>query len=76
NLCYFVFRKDYSSHKENPLELLDDKKRYLVGAGINTPCRMQSNRSGHEPIFCPMLNDLFSVWILSMKLSWGCIVDV
>jgi len=35
-LQYFVFRKDYSSHKENPLELLDDKKRYLVGAGINT----------------------------------------
>ena len=36
NLLYFVFRKDYSSHKANPLELLDDKKRYLVGAGINT----------------------------------------
>ena len=36
NLKYFVFRKDYSSHKEHPLELLDDKKRYLVGAGINT----------------------------------------
>ncbi len=35
-LMYFVFRKDYSSHKDNPLELLDDKKRYLVGAGINT----------------------------------------
>ena len=35
-LMYFVFRKDYSSHKENPRELLDDKKRYLVGAGINT----------------------------------------
>ncbi|MBQ1524169.1 MAG: IMP dehydrogenase, partial [Firmicutes bacterium] len=35
-LKYFVFRKDYDSHKENPLELLDDKKRYVVGAGINT----------------------------------------
>ena len=35
-LMYFVFRKDYSSHKAHPLELLDDKKRYLVGAGINT----------------------------------------
>ena len=35
-LQYFVFRKDYASHKENPLELLDEKKRYLVGAGINT----------------------------------------
>ena len=36
HLMYFVFRKDYSSHKENPLELLDKEKRYLVGAGINT----------------------------------------
>ena len=35
-LLYFVFRKDYASHKANPQELLDDKKRYLVGAGINT----------------------------------------
>ena len=36
HLMYFVFRKDYSSHKDNPLELLDAEKRYLVGAGINT----------------------------------------
>ena len=36
HLMYFVFRKDYSSHKENPLELLDKEKRYLVGSGINT----------------------------------------
>ncbi len=35
-LMYMVFRKDYSSHKENPNELLDAKKRYMVGAGINT----------------------------------------
>jgi IMP dehydrogenase len=35
-LMYFVFRKDYASHKNNPLELLDSQKRYLVGAGINT----------------------------------------
>ena len=36
HLKYFVFRKDYSSHKKHPLELLDSEKRYLVGAGINT----------------------------------------
>ena len=36
HLMYFVFRKDYASHKANPQELLDDKKRYLVGAGINS----------------------------------------
>jgi len=35
-LTYFVFRKDYDSHKENPLELLDEHKRYMVGAGVNT----------------------------------------
>ena len=35
-LKYFVFRKDYDNHKENPNELLDDQKRYIVGAGINT----------------------------------------
>jgi len=35
-LLYFVFRKDYDEHKKNPLELLDEKKRYVVGAGINT----------------------------------------
>ena len=36
HLVYMVFRKDYSQHKENPDELLDSRKRYVVGAGINT----------------------------------------
>ncbi len=36
NLMSLVFRKDYDSHKGNPDELLDEHKRYLVGAGINT----------------------------------------
>ncbi len=36
NLMYFVFRKDYAQHKRNPNELLDNDKRYMVGAGINT----------------------------------------
>ena len=36
HLAYLVFRKDYDSHKENPQELLDNEKRLLVGAGINT----------------------------------------
>lgn len=35
-LKYFVFRKDYDAHKDNPNELLDSEKRYVVGAGINT----------------------------------------
>lgn len=36
HLAYMVFRKDYDTHKENRLELLDGSKRYIVGAGINT----------------------------------------
>ena len=36
HLMYFVFRKDYASHKANPQELLDNEKRFLVGAGINS----------------------------------------
>ena len=35
-LAYFVFRKDYDTHKEYPNELLDEHKRYVVGAGVNT----------------------------------------
>lgn len=35
-LMSFVFRKDYDNHKENPIELLDSCKRYVVGAGVNT----------------------------------------
>ena len=35
-LRYMVFRKDYTDNKTNPLELIDRRKRYVVGAGINT----------------------------------------
>ena len=35
-LMYFVFRKDYASRKANPQELLDNEKRFMVGAGINS----------------------------------------
>ena len=36
NLQYFVFRKDYDNHIENPNELLDSHKKLMVGAGINS----------------------------------------
>jgi IMP dehydrogenase len=36
NLVYFVFRKDYDSHRDNPDELSDETKQLIVGAGINT----------------------------------------
>ena len=35
-LKYLVFRKDYEDRKNNPNSLLDENKRYIVGAGINT----------------------------------------
>lgn len=35
-LQYFVFRKDYDNHRENPKELSGADKKLLVGAGINT----------------------------------------
>jgi IMP dehydrogenase len=35
-LASMVFRKDYASHQEHPLELLDEAQRYIVGAGINS----------------------------------------
>ena len=35
-LRYMVFRKDYTDNKEHELELIDSRKRYIVGAGINT----------------------------------------
>ncbi|MCI6159374.1 MAG: IMP dehydrogenase [Selenomonadaceae bacterium] len=36
HLRYMVFRKDYTDNKENDLELTDENKRYIDGAGINT----------------------------------------
>jgi IMP dehydrogenase len=35
-LRYLVFRSDYTDHKRFPLELLDQEKRLLCGAGVNT----------------------------------------
>ena len=35
-LQYFVFRKDYDNHIENPNELLDSHKKLMVGAGLQT----------------------------------------
>ncbi len=36
HLRHLVFRRDYDDHRENPDELIDDEKRLLVGAGINS----------------------------------------
>ncbi len=65
HLMYFVFRKDYSSHKDNPLELLDDKKRYLVGAGINTrdyAARVPALLAAGADVLCIDSSEGFSCW--------------
>ncbi len=35
-LCYVVFRRDVEEHAKNPLELIDQRKRFICGAAINT----------------------------------------
>ena len=71
-LLYFVFRKDYASHKENPLELLDDQKRYLVGAGVNTRDyqeRIPALLAACADVLCIDSSEGFSEW-QSRTLSW------
>jgi IMP dehydrogenase len=61
----FVFRKDYSSHKENPRELLDAEKRYVVGAGINTldyEERVPALVEAGADILCIDSSEGFTVW--------------
>lgn len=65
NLKYFVFRKDYDSHKENPNELLDVNKRLLVGAGINTRDyaeRVPALIEAGVDVLCIDSSDGFSEW--------------
>ena len=65
HLMYFVFRKDYSSHKANPLELLDKEKRYLVGAGINTRDyaeRIPALLAAGADVLCIDSSEGFSCW--------------
>jgi IMP dehydrogenase len=65
NLQYFVFRKDYDSHKEYPLELSDTNKKLLVGAGINSrdyKIRVPELIKAGADILCIDSSDGFSVW--------------
>jgi len=65
NLQYFVFRKDYDDHKENPYELLDTNKKLLVGAGINTKDyieRVEKLVNAGVDILCIDSSDGFSEW--------------
>ncbi len=72
NLKYFVFRKDYDSHKENALELLDAQKRYVVGAGINTrdyEQRVPALIEAGADVLCIDSSEGFSEW-QSRTLGW------
>ncbi len=65
HLCYFVFRKDYSEHKEHTCELLDSQKRYVVGAGINTRDyeeRVPALLEAGADILCIDSSEGFSEW--------------
>ncbi len=64
-LKYFVFRKDYDDHKENPSELLDSNKRLVVGAGINTRDykeRVPALVNAGVDVLCIDSSDGFSEW--------------
>ncbi|MEG2541320.1 MAG: IMP dehydrogenase, partial [Clostridia bacterium] len=65
NLLYMVFRKDYAQHKENPLELLDSQKRYMVGAGINTldyEKRVPALVSAGADVLCIDSSEGYTIW--------------
>lgn len=72
HLTGFVFRKDYESHKENPNELLDEHKRYVVGAGINTrdyEQRVPALVEAGADVLCIDSSEGFSEW-QRITLKW------
>ena len=71
-LVYFVFRKDYEKHKQNPNELLDVSKRYVVGAGINTRDyaeRVPALVEAGADVLCIDSSEGFSEW-QKLTIDW------
>ncbi len=71
-LLYFVFRKDYDTHKQNPNELLDASKRYVVGAGINTRDyaeRVPALVDAGVDVLCIDSSEGFSEW-QKLTIQW------
>ena len=71
-LVAFVFRKDYDTHKQNPNELLDDQKRYVVGAGINTrdyAQRVPALVQAGADVLCIDSSEGFSAW-QQQTIAW------
>ena len=72
NLDSLVFRKDYESKKANKNELLDDKKRYIVGAGINTRDyaeRVPALIEAGADVLCIDSSEGFSEW-QKLTIQW------
>jgi len=72
HLRYFVFRKDYETHKNNPDELLDSQKRYVIGAGINTRDyaeRVPALIEAGADVLCIDSSEGFSDW-QKFTLQW------
>ena len=71
-LMYFVFRKDYASHKANPQELLDKEKRYLVGAGINSrdyATRVPALLAAGADVLCIDSSEGYTCW-QAKTIAW------
>lgn len=65
NLKYLVFRKDYDERKNNVNSLLDEEKRYIVGAGINTRDykeRIPALIEAGVDVLCIDSSDGYSIW--------------
>lgn len=65
NLLYLVFRKDYDSYQEYPLELHDENKQLIVGAGINSRDfkeRVPALVEAGADILCIDSSDGYSEW--------------
>jgi len=64
-LRYLVFRRDYEERKNNPDSLLDENKRYVVGAGINTRDyeeRIPALVEAGVDMICMDSSDGYSIW--------------
>ena len=71
-LMYFVFRKDYASHKANPQELLDKEKRFLVGAGINSrdyATRIPALLAAGADVLCIDSSEGYTCW-QAKTIAW------
>ena len=65
HLMYFVFRKDYAEHKEYPLSMMDEEKRYIVGAGINSRDymdRIPALIDAGVDVLCIDSSEGYSIW--------------